>query len=524
MNLREAKRQKSARGFLVEYMVSHPTNGEADRAFLSAKFPLKGCSFRTWMNLSSMPLSMKKSVGFVVFCVAGFWVGYAMGLPFFKSPLKAEAAPISKDAVQMEEKHSDFISFASTVGEAQVAVKKNEATRPKPATLLNPAPEIAGLSLPQVQARLEQMNGMLATATTDELEQSLVARWAKLDPIGAAEFAADAVAQGGNPRLLQIASKAWAKTDPAGASQWAASLDSPLARDTALGQIFNTWSSMNPAQAASAIAALPMGSAQTVATSAVAKNFATANLDTSLQWAEGLSGPAQLAATREIINLWSSTDPMATGAWIMQQGSPQLRSEALRQLAGNWVSRDPGAAIDYAQTISDASLRHGFVQSAMNRFATMDPVAAANWLSSDAARPHASSLIGSVSSRWAAFEPSSAAGWASSITDTALRDKALSAVSRSWSQTNPAEAAQWVGSLKDVQARDVATAAFSVELAKANPASAAQWASRISDPAKLSSSLNRIVKDWKKVDPQAAQTFVLSSTAIPNHLRERLQR
>ena len=476
------------------------------------------------MHLSLMPLFMKKSVGFVLFCMAGFWVGYAMGLPFFKSALKAEASPISKGAVHMEENRGDFVSFASTVGEPQVPVKKSAANGPKPASPLNPANEIAGLSLPQVQARLEQMNGMLATSTTDELEQSLVARWAKLDPIGAAEFAADAVAQGGNPRLLQTASKAWAKTDPAGASQWAATLDSPLARDTALGQIFNTWSLTNPAQAASAIASLPMGSAQTVATSAVAKNFAMANLDASLQWAEGLSGPAQLAATREIINLWSTTDPMATGAWIMQQDSPQLRSEALRQLAGNWVSRDPGAAIDYAQTISDAALRDEFVQSAMNRFATMDPMAAANWLSSDAARPHAPSLVGSVSSRWAAFDPSSAAGWASSITDTALRNKALSAVSRSWSQSNPTEAAQWVGSLKDVQARDVATAAFSVEMAKTNPSTAVQWASRISDPVKLSSSLNRIVNDWKKIDPQAARTFVLSSTAIPVNLRERLLR
>jgi hypothetical protein len=189
------------------------------------------------------------------------------------------------------------------------------------------------LTLPEVQARLQEMNGMLATAATDELEQNLVARWSKLDPIGASQFAADAVAQGGNPRLLQTAATAWAKTDPIGASQWAATLDSPLARDTALGQIFGTWSSTNPAQAASAIATLPMGSAQTVATSAVARHFAKGNLNATLQWAEGLSGPVQLAATREIVNLWSNSDPEATGAWIMQQGSQQVRSEALRQLA-----------------------------------------------------------------------------------------------------------------------------------------------------------------------------------------------
>jgi hypothetical protein len=447
---------------------------------------------------------IKKSLGFILFCASGFCTGYLAGVPFFKSSLGVSETPAQGDAKPIEEHHGEFVSLASRTREPHEAPKTIKTTKQLSSLSSSPARGIEKLTLPEVQARLQEMNGMLANAATDELEQNLVARWSKLDPIGAAEFAADAVAQGGNPRLLQTAANAWAKTDPVGAAQWAATLDSPLARDTALGQIFGTWSSTNPAQAASAIATLPMGSAQTVATSAVARNFAKGNLDAALKWAEGLSGAVQLAASREIVNLWSTSDPEATGAWIMQQGSQPLRSEALRQLAGNWVSRDPGAAIDYAQTIADVGLRNGFVQSAMQRFSSMDPVAAANWLSSDAAKPHASSLVGSVSSRWAAFDPGSAAGWASSITDSALRNKALSAVSTSWSQANPDQAAQWVGSIKDAQSRDVATAAFSVELAKANPATAAQWASRISDPARLSSSLNRIVSDWKKIDPNAA--------------------
>ena len=470
----------------------------------------------------SFSSAMKKSLSFVLFCATGFCTGYLAGVPFFKSPLGVSETPVQSHAKPIEELRSKFVSLASWKSEPHEASKTVKTTKLESSSLSSPARGIEKLTLQEVQARLEAMNGMLATAATDEMEQNLVARWSKLDPIGAAEFAADAVAQGGNTRLLQTAAAAWAKTDPVGASQWAATLDSPLARDTALGQIFGTWSSTNPAQAASAIAALPMGSAQTVAASAVAKNFAKGNLNAALQWAERLAGPVQLAATREIVNLWSNTDPEATGAWIMQQGSAHLRNEALRQLAGNWVSRDPGAAIDYAQTISDVGLRNGFVQSAMQRFSSMDPVAAANWLSSDAAKPHASSLVGSVSSRWAAFDPGSAAGWASSITDSALRNKALSAVSTSWSQANPAEAAQWVGSIKDAQSRDVATAAFSMELAKANPATAAQWASRISDPARLSSSLNRIVSDWKKIDPNAARSFVLSSTVMPADLKQKL--
>lgn len=467
---------------------------------------------------------MKKSIVFVLFCVVGFCLGYAMGVPFFKSALKEAATPSSGDEQPLEERRREFVSLAAERNEPKEVPEKTKARLPAAAAQSNRAKKIENLSLAEVQSRLEQMNGMLATSTTDELEQSLVTRWANLDPIGATEYAADAVAQGGSPRLLQTAAKAWAKYDPASASQWAAGLDSPIARDTALGQIFSTWSETNPSQAAGAIDYLPIGSAQTVATSAVAKNFVRGNLNAALQWAEGLSGPVQRAATREIVNLWSISDPQAAGDWIMQRAAPQLRGEALGQLAGSWVAHDPGAAIGYAQTISNAELRAGFIKSAMNRFASMDPIAAADWLSSDASKPYASSLVGGVSSRWADFDPNSAAGWASSITDTKLRNQALAAVSTSWGKNSPDAAAQWIGSLRDTQAKDVATAAFSVELAKANPAMAAQWASRISDPGKLANSLNQIVRNWKKIDPNAARSFVLSSTTMPADLRQKLLR
>jgi hypothetical protein len=61
-------------------------------------------------------------------------------------------------------------------------------------------------------------------------------------------------------------------------------------------------------------------------------------------------------------------------------------------------------------------------------------------------------------------------------------------------------------------------------MARSNPSAAAQWASRISDPSKLSRSLNRIVSDWKKIDPNAARAFVISSTAMPADLKEKLLR
>ena len=470
----------------------------------------------------SFSSAMKKYLLFVLFSASGFCVGYLKGFPFSKSPSSVSEAPIQGDARH----RGEFVSVASHSGETQTTPKTINTTGQKAAPPSNPAAEIRKLTLPEVQARLLEMNGMEATAQAEELEKKLVRRWSELDPIGAAKYAADAVAQGGDDMLLVSAAIAWAKTDPIAATQWAATLDSPETREKALAHIFNTWSRTNPAQAASAIATLPMGPAQNRAAGTVARNFAKANLNAAVQWAEGLSGAVQVEATEEIVDLWSTSDPEATGAWIMRQGSPQVRKEALSRLARGWAERDPGAAIDYAQKISDVGLRNEFVQSAVYQFSESDPVAAANWLSSGAAKLDASSSfeVIVVSKNYAEIDPGAAAGWASSITDGALRNKALSAVLESWSQTSPAEAAKWVGSLQDVQARDVATAGFSEGLARENPASAAQWALSISDPVQRRSSLSRIMIGWKINDPNAARSFVLSSTAISEDERKRLLR
>jgi hypothetical protein len=476
---------------------------------------------------------MKRSLVLTLIFASGFCAGYLLGVPFFKTqPLPSS----TRQPEKVENLGQKFSTFASSEKKQATSPPKGQKPTPKPATPPNLAAEIASLSLAEVHSRLQAMNGMQATAATDEMDQLLVSRWSKLDPIGASEFAAAAVAEGGNPRLLQTATAAWAKTDPAGAAQWAANLDSPLARDTAIGQIFNTWSSTDPLSASTAIdalrflnhpskpVALPLGSAQTVATAAVAKNFIKANPYAALKWAERLTGPLQVAATREIVTLWSVTDPAATGAWILKQPSQQIRNEALGQLARNWVVRDPGTAFDYAPIISDPSLRNRFMQSAMQRFSSMDPVAAANWLFTEAATPHADSLVSGVSSSLAAFDPGAASVWATSITDSNIRNKAVSAVSTSWAQNNLKAAAGWISSLRDPKTRDVATAAFSVQMAKTDPAAAAQWASRISDPAQLKGSLQRIVGDWKKIDPNSARLFVQSSTALPAEFKQKLLR
>jgi|Laugresu1bdmlbdd_1035124.scaffolds.fasta_scaffold10321_1 hypothetical protein len=473
---------------------------------------------------------MKKPLFFILFCGLAFCAGCFVGNPFSKTggPI---ASGTQGNPENVESLGLKAIPLAPQKDTLETKRHAKVSHQPQPALSSNPANDIANLSLAEVQARLQAMDGVLATAATEEMEELLVNRWSALDPIGASQFAADALAQGGNPELLQTASKAWAKTDPAGAAQWAANLETSLARDTAIGQIFTTWSSTDPVMASGAINALPLGSAQMEATSAVAKNFIKGNPDAALKWAEGLPRQLQKAATEEIVNFWSASDPAATGAWILKQPSLQTRSEALKQLAGNWVARDPGSALEYAQSIADPNLRVHFICEAMDRFSNMDPVAAADWLSSEEARPvihvvdsSGLGLTADISRRWAGFDPGAASNWAASIPNSDVRRQAIFEVSTIWAESNPAAAAQWIGSIGEAGTRDSAIAAFSFQIAKADPGNAAQWATRISDSAERSLIIEKIVSDWRQTDPNAARLFVQSSNALPADLKKRLLR
>ncbi|MCX6962460.1 MAG: hypothetical protein NTZ08_08435, partial [Verrucomicrobia bacterium] len=64
---------------------------------------------------------MKKSLVFVLFCAAGFCVGYLAGVPFFKSPLRASETPLRADAGRIEEHRGEFVSLASRDHEPQAA-------------------------------------------------------------------------------------------------------------------------------------------------------------------------------------------------------------------------------------------------------------------------------------------------------------------------------------------------------------------------------------------------------------------
>jgi len=459
---------------------------------------------------------MKRLLPFTLVLLAGILVGFSASRLRDGRPAKDVDEPaLNEKKWQME---------TSALERTLTDVREEERLDAKISPRAAESAAIDRMSLEQIQAKLQQLNNAAPGPKTDRLEQELVERWSALDPRGAADYAAQAYAQGANETVLRKAAEALASVDPAAASAWAAALESPLVRDTALRHIYRKWSERNSAAAAASLTSLPIGSAQLVAASASGKHFADANLSGALQWVNSLDGAVQTAAMRSVLSRWAITDPAAAGAWAMQQNSPGLRSEAMKLLASDWAQRDPAAALAYANAIESPAARVEYVQAALQRYALSDPQSAAAWLAGAEASPYVKAAIGGITSQWAAFDPGAASGWAESIPDPALRDRAVAAVSRSWGNTDPAQAAQWISGLADSKARDAATAAFSSVLAKSDPATAAQWAAGITDAAARNQSLTQVVRDWKRADLPAATAFLQSSSLLPAALREKLLR
>lgn len=78
----ETKRQKSKGRKFVKCMCYFYERREKAGLYFQRN-SLVTLRWGNWMIRANMRSSLKKSLGFVLFCVAGFCVGYAMGLPSF---------------------------------------------------------------------------------------------------------------------------------------------------------------------------------------------------------------------------------------------------------------------------------------------------------------------------------------------------------------------------------------------------------------------------------------------------------
>lgn len=215
-------------------------------------------------------------------------------------------------------------------------------------------------------------------AKSKALEQ-LSYRWAKIDPLAAATYAA---AQN-DPAALEAVASTWAAGDPKSAHRWAFELPEGEGRNRAVATATAIWAGNAPATAAEYVEGLPEGEGQNQARIAVAARWAETEAAKAAKWTERFpENSAREQAVAQVITAWAASDAKEAGKWLQNLPESRSRDAALLAYCAVLEATESAAAFAWAESISDAELRRQRQEMTASLWLAKNPVAARNAIAS----------------------------------------------------------------------------------------------------------------------------------------------
>ncbi len=222
------------------------------------------------------------------------------------------------------------------------------------------------------------------------LRESLVRRWAEIDPAAAAEWINRfAPLSSYQQCVLQVAT-AWGGSDPAAAAQWAGSLPGD-ARSAALTSIAYEAARQDPVTALNVAAGLAPGAERDKLVAFATSQWAAADAKSAASWAaasqdESLrqrlvaaiaigsaerdggqaaallagncpAGVEQNRAAVAILQRWTQQAPRDAASWLAAFPDTPARGQAAEVLVQLWAVQDPPAVAEWLHSLSEGSLR-----------------------------------------------------------------------------------------------------------------------------------------------------------------------
>lgn len=241
----------------------------------------------------------------------------------------------------------------------------------------------------------------------------LLTAWAEVDPTGALAYASEKT---GTPFARQTILAAWAKNDPLRATEWAranfdnegdenranpwlvgvieglASYDTdgatrlleelPFSRERgdALGAVFDEITAMGHDFAKQWVASLGDEQLKAGAAARLARTLAREDPEAAAAWAASLGPEVMARATGEIIDQWADTDLTGARTWIETQAQeiiaaagPNLIDEIIQQ-------EDIGAASDWLRQFEGNPEFDNTIRSFVWNSVRQEPTVAADWI------------------------------------------------------------------------------------------------------------------------------------------------
>jgi hypothetical protein len=95
-------------------------------------------------------------------------------------------------------------------------------------------------------------------------------------------------------------------------------------------------------------------------------------------------------------------------------------------------------------------------------------------------------------------------------------------VTAQWAEQDLVRTAGWLERLSPGASRDAAVSTFTQRASQTDPEGAAVWASTITDVNTRNNDLERIARQWLRVDKNAATTWINQSSALNADVKKRL--
>lgn len=346
-------------------------------------------------------------------------------------------------------------------------------------------------SLPMGPARQGALSAVISAVSAKDADRAL----SMIDSLG------DVSAQ---RQLRSVAMMNLAGRDPESALRLALDSSKTQEGDFSISMIFSQWARKDIDAAKAALSRLS-GRQLDMATTALVTSIAQRDPREAWEFASSLSqtGEAYRDPRRNVIQVWSQSDPAAALQAAMQIPEGPSRNQSISTAVSSWAQNDFSAALQHTLSIPDSTMRSeilrvmssGRVQEPEKMFqAVIEHMPAGD---------NFQQSISSVLSSWASENPVAAAAALDQLPPGRIHTQAASQVANQWASLGRhEEALRWTKTLSSSEARQASVSQLFSSWAGKDPEAAKRALAGLSGPER-SSAVGSLAGAWARSDPEA---------------------
>ncbi|MDX1952967.1 MAG: hypothetical protein SFY81_12365 [Verrucomicrobiota bacterium] len=271
----------------------------------------------------------------------------------------------------------------------------------------------------------------------------------------------------------------WAKVDPIGAMDYALTIQSPDLQAQARVEVIREWLNSDQAAVIDYIKASPNGQFKTMALQVLIPHMTRENPELALEFARTAGSGNRNTIYYPLFTTWAQHDPIAAANAVLLHVKGNERAGILDGILYNWTESDAKGALAWIRTLPDKTVKRQAMGLYLNQLNRNDPEGAAALLNEDISPQMRSSIVNSIATHWATMDLEGALNWVKSMPDGRLKDHALNGLGYQWAQTDPKAAAEYFSSLSKPSATGFLPT-LAGQWAAIDPDAALEWSRSLS--------------------------------------------